>query len=132
MAFILFNSIKTLNMNKHIITCLLGLMSVFFIHSCTWQNEEDLFPITNNPVDTVITYTTHIAPLFAAHCNSCHSNGTFPDISNFEAAVQHATRPGGVRARSVDNVGSPMPPTGLLPNAQRQLISRWIEQGMRQ
>lgn len=119
-------------MKKFLLVTILGFAILASIQSCTWQNEEDYFPPTNNAVDTLITYTTHIAPLFAAHCNSCHSAGTFPDISNFEAAVLHATRPNGIRARSVDGVGSPMPPTGLLPNAQRQLISRWIEQGMRQ
>jgi mono/diheme cytochrome c family protein len=109
----------------------LPIVSLYLlVAGCAYNNEEELYPTSITIQDTLIRYTTHIAPLFAANCNSCHSSGTFPNIGTYELAKEHATRTGGVRDRSVYGVGGPMPPTGLMSERNRNLILRWIEADM--
>jgi uncharacterized membrane protein len=120
---------KSSNMTTRLFLLFITPVVILLSQSCTWQNEDELFPVKINTSDTIVNYTTHIAPILAAHCNSCHSSGQFPEMSNFQQAVQHAER---IRVRAVLGTGGPMPPTGLIPESSRQLITRWIQQGMRE
>lgn len=52
------------------------LLLITALQSCYYDNEEDLYP-ENAECDTNnVTYTTTIAPLMEANCNSCHNTNT--------------------------------------------------------
>jgi hypothetical protein len=53
------------------------LVSVLTMHSCYWDNEEDLYPFSGTSCDTThVTYSGTIAPIMNTYCNSCHNAAT--------------------------------------------------------
>ena len=51
-----------------------GLLFLFLVPSCYYDNKEDLYAFETLPCDTSnVTYTQSIAPIMAANCNTCHS-----------------------------------------------------------
>lgn len=84
---------------------------------------------TPTPVGPV-TYTQLVANggVFASSCVSCHSaanpRGSL-DLTNYNMAKTAAAN---IKSR-VNNANNPMPTGGLLPQAQRDRISAWVDQG---
>jgi hypothetical protein len=73
-------------MKKILVFVAAGLMFVFLIPSCYYDNVEDLYPFEASACDTTnITYSKTIAPIMEANCNTCHnsitSNGNPPVIT---------------------------------------------------
>lgn len=112
------------------------LIIVFFgfIFSCTWLNEEELYP--DQLCDTTdITYTLDIKPIFQANCYSCHSStGPYSstlDLENF-TQIQRVVDDG----KLLQNIkhlpgGTPMPYGGTkLSDCKILKIENWIEQGI--
>jgi hypothetical protein len=82
-------------------------------------------------VDTVkpgIQFTT-VARLLAVNCSYCHS-GNNPQAGlnwlNPCDILQYWDR---IKARAVDATPTPMPPTGILPAIERNIITNWINAG---
>jgi len=69
--------------------------------------------------------------VFRMRCFSCHSgdraSGSL-DLTSYPASFGKATA---IQGR-VNNSGSPMPPSGLLPAAERDLIGRWVSNGAKE
>ncbi|MGZ5279599.1 MAG: hypothetical protein ACXWC9_06640 [Pseudobdellovibrionaceae bacterium] len=69
--------------------------------------------------------------VFRMRCFSCHSGeraSGSTDLTNYPVAFGKATS---IQGR-VNNSASPMPPSGLLPAAERDIIGRWVRNGARQ
>ncbi|WP_413291044.1 c-type cytochrome [Bdellovibrio sp. HCB337] len=84
---------------------------------------------TPTPIGAV-TYASLVANggIFANSCNSCHRAGNAAgglDLTNYTAARNAAQN---IKTR-VNNANNPMPTGGLLPQAQRDRISAWVDQG---
>lgn len=66
--------------------------------------------------------------VFSNNCFSCHSaanaRGSL-DLTNYNSAKTAAAN---IKSR-VNNAANPMPTGGLLPQAQRDMISAWVDQG---
>ncbi|MEX0289582.1 MAG: hypothetical protein AB3N14_10780 [Flavobacteriaceae bacterium] len=78
-----------------------------------------------------VTYEDDIRTIVQSNCVMCHTNppvnGAPMPLNSYDAlrnAVE--TRPLLIRINSISN---PMPPTGLLPDAPRDLIQAWVDQG---
>jgi hypothetical protein len=86
--------------------CIAVFSGLFLFQSCDPKQEAN--PDNNVPIDTTITYTLHIAPLLAAHCDICHigtvSGGA--DLSSYASVKSLIDR---IIART--GSGS-MPPSG--------------------
>lgn len=82
-------------------------------------------------VDTVKpgTQFNAVAQILSANCSSCHS-GINPQAGlnwlNPCDILQYWER---IKARAVDGNPTPMPPTGLLPAAERSVIVNWVNAG---
>lgn len=82
-------------------------------------------------VDTVKSGTKFnaVAQILAANCSSCHS-GINPQAGlnwlNPCDILQYWER---IKARAADGNPTPMPPTGLLPAAERNIILEWVNAG---
>jgi len=61
-------------MKKILIFATAGLLFLFLIPSCYYDNLEDLYAFETTPCDTSnVTYSQTIAAVMAANCNTCHS-----------------------------------------------------------
>ncbi len=69
--------------------------------------------------------------VFTNNCVNCHNSGNAAgglDITNYQSVSGQATR---IQSR-MSNVNSPMPPSGVISQAQRDLISNWMSKAMPQ
>ena len=91
-------------------------------------------------VDTV-SFQKSIAPIFEAHCVSCHSGSNASGNLNLEASVayQNLSDPKSgyldtinptysLLYASMISTSNPMPPNGKLDNCTTDLILKWIQQ----
>ena len=111
------------------------LFTLFIISSCTYYNEEELFP--NEVCDTSnITYTIDILPIFEQNCYSCHSssapviygNFNLEDFSNIQREIDNGNL---LRNIKHDPAGIPMPKGGTkLSDCNINKIENWINQGI--
>ena len=105
------------------------------ILSCVYHNEEELYPSSNTPCDTLnVTFSGKIVPLLTNNCFSCHSNTTatffgngirlenYSDVKFMAAAISGAINRTGTY--------SPMPKNGSKLKAC--LITQfdfWVQKG---
>lgn len=86
-----------------------------------------------NPVGSPVTFAQLISTdtnlgIFRRSCFACHSGGNLGgglDLSDYNAAKANAS---GIQAR-MNNAANPMPKSGLLPQADRDVVSRWVNGG---
>jgi hypothetical protein len=71
---------------------------------------------------------TAVKNLIQANCETCH-NGINPNGINLSIDCNTINNKLKIKARAVDGTPTPMPPAGLLPDAQRQKIIDWISAG---
>ncbi len=58
-----------------IITLIISLSAITaFVSGCYYDNEEYLYPGVVTCDTTGVTYSSTIAPIMAANCNSCHGS----------------------------------------------------------
>ena len=92
------------------------------------QNPGDDSPTPNTGS---VTYTDDIRLVMQSNCTSCHSN---PPTQNAPmplttlSEVMSAINSRGLLSR-INSTSNPMPPTGRLPAATRQLIADWADLG---
>lgn len=114
-------------MKKYIIL----LAFSFILLSCTNASHEDLHDHEEeNPNPTTITYTDDIASIMSSNCTSCHGN---PPTQNAPFSLttynQVQSRINSIISR-INNASNPMPTTGLMPQATRDLIQQWKDDGL--
>jgi cytochrome c5 len=89
------------------------------------ENPTDLPPV-NQPVH----YQPEVQTIMFNNCITCHS-GAAPSaglrLDNY-GDTRYATEYGKLIDR-INNASNPMPPSGLLPAATRQLMDKWVVDG---
>lgn len=120
---------------KHFISI---LSSTFFIVlltiSCSSSSDDDLSPDPDPDPDPdeEITYVDDVQPIIQSNCLSCHSNPPQNDapmhLTTYNA-VKQAVEDRGLLNR-INNSDNPMPPTGLMSQANRDIIEKWEEDGL--
>lgn len=102
------------------------------ITGCYYDNEDDLYPGESTCDTTNVTYSTSVAPVFAAYCNSCHS-GSSPSggikTDSHSAVVTHITRIRGAINQQSGYLAMPYN-SGKLPACDLNKIDIWIRLGM--
>lgn len=85
----------------------------------------------NDPPPGPISYQEDIRIIIQSNCTSCHSDPPTQDapmaLTTYEA-VRSAVNNRGLLTR-INSTTSPMPPTGRLPAATRQIIEDWVDLG---
>ncbi|MFN4257247.1 MAG: c-type cytochrome [Saprospiraceae bacterium] len=105
---------------------LLGLVTATQ-QGCYYDNEVDLY---GTACDTVgVRYSSEIQTLLANNCTTCHSpaGNQEPYLDNY-ANVKTAADEGKLVGRTND-ASAPMPPTGLMPDCNRDKIRAWVNAG---
>lgn len=111
------------------------LLTGIVLTNCT-KDEGKAPVVTPPPVELcdTITYTKHIKKLMDDYCVSCHKNSA--DVGGVGlttyAEVKDRTQAGRMKARVIDGVPTFMPQGGELSTAQKQLITCWIDKGMKE
>ena len=103
---------------------------VGLLYNCT-TNTIDEGDVTDlPPIVEVVTYDDDVAPIIANNCIGCHSGPNANaglDLSSY-ANVRGAAEQGNLVNR-INNGSNPMPPSGILPPATRQIIDQWVADG---
>jgi len=108
-------------------------ISLFFVSSCYYDNEETLYP---KPVacDTAdVRFSTTIAPILQANCNGCHSkaspsgNIVTDNYTDLKTIVDNGKLSGSINHKPQF---SAMPKGGnKLSNCELAKFRIWIEKG---
>lgn len=110
------------------------LLGMFALSSCYYDNEEELYPNTNVPCDSVVvSFKTDVDPIFQNYCVGCHNANnpgggyvydTYADTKN---SVDDGTLLG---VTNFYSGFSSMPKGGSkLPSCELGKIRNWINEG---
>lgn len=109
------------------------MCALLFLNACYWDNPPEPIPIDPQ----MVSFKTHIIPIFNESCNSagCHDDSHDPDLRE-DMAWRSLNSGGYVNTtfpeqseiyRSVANGG--MPPVGSLSDIEIELILAWVKKG---
>lgn len=100
--------------------------------ACFYDNEEDLYGGDGGSTcdTTAMSYANDILPILQANCYSCHTEASNVSGNPFDtyAKLKNYVNAGRVVAR-INDPTNPMPPTGLLPQCDRDKIEAWVNAG---
>jgi hypothetical protein len=72
---------------------------------------------------------TEVKTMMQNNCVSCHNATQSEGGMNWTVDCNIVANKDRIKARAVDGIPSPMPPTGLLPISERNKITNWINAG---
>lgn len=118
---------------RKFIQLILGVAVIILLHSCYYDNVEELYPQAPECDTTNVTYSNDVWPVIEVNCTTCHNNGSPSgnvSLSNYDeivAAAQNGSLLGTIRHESG---WSPMPKGGgKLPECDIQYIEIWVNAG---
>lgn len=110
------NQIKNLPSGKH-------KLSIEILGGCTIDTLIEIPYIVYGPL------FTDVKRIMNQHCVQCHG-GLNPHAGlDFSITCQITLNSERIRQRSILGTSSPMPPTGLINESERNAITRWINSG---
>ncbi len=98
-------------------------------------------PVSGQPTTAAVSFSSDVMPIFQAECIACHGNFGGWDASSYTSVLgtgDHAPMiiPGdpensflAQKMIGTQSIGEIMPPAGLLPEDEIQVILDWIEAG---
>lgn len=105
------------------------------INSCYYDNEEELYPETNNSCNLDnVTFSATVKPILQASCYTCHSNANSLNSGGGIKLENHADVQ--TMAKSGKLMGAvnyaegyiPMPQNGhKLPDCEISQLQRWVD-----
>ncbi len=120
-------------MKNYLRAICMAFLLLCWMQSCTSDSESDLIP--DEPITgEFVSFEADIEPIINTACMPCHGNPTT------NGAPQSLTNLDEVRLSVLDrdligrinNEAAPMPVSGLLPVATRELIQQWVDDGFRE
>ncbi|EAR14462.1 MULTISPECIES: hypothetical protein [Robiginitalea] len=128
---------------------ILGAVALAAVVSCSKGGDSD--PVNDPPVNNPgngsgddsgdgsgdgagtdpVSYQADIAPIMSSSCTNCHGDPptqAAPMALVTLAQVRSAVEDRGLISR-INSTSNPMPPDGRLPQATRDLIQAWVDQG---
>jgi len=120
-------------MKNYLHALCLAVLLLGWMGSCTSDSESDLIPEEPQSGEFV-SFEADIESIINTACMPCHGNPTT------NGAPQSLTSLEEVRLSVLDrdligrinNEAAPMPVSGLLPVATRELIQQWVDDGFRE
>ena len=101
-----------------------------FIMNCSSTSGDDLSETPDPNPSTKITYDADIKSIMSSNCTSCHGNPkTNGAPTSYTTYTQVKNGINSIISR-VNNVSNPMPQAGLMPQANRDLIQQWKDDGL--
>jgi hypothetical protein len=121
---------QTINMIKSIV---LLLTLTFFLQSCYYDNEEELYPVAPECDTTNVSYVNDVWPIISSNCTSCHSGGAPQgnvSLENYDDIVIAADNGSLLGTIKHEDGWSPMPKGGgQLNDCSIATIEKWVNDG---
>ncbi len=125
-----------MNLSNFLLSLTIGIIITSQL-SCAYENEEDLYNIGVEPIDscgiTVVSYSSDIVPILDVSCNNaCHNENTrfgnviLDSYDNVNTFVLNGKLLGTIKH---EDGFSPMPQGGKLENCEINLVEKWVEEG---
>lgn len=118
---------------RKFIQIILGFTIIIFLHSCYYDNVEELYPQAPECDTTNVTYSNDVWPVIEVNCTSCHNNGSPSgnvSLSNYDEIVAAAQNGSLLGTIQHEDGWSPMPKGGgKLPECDIQHIETWVNAG---
>ena len=112
---------------------LFTVLTFFTLPSCSSDNEEELYAVEGEPTcDELTSFTTCVTPVLASCSSFCHnSDNAFGGVvlETYEEIKEQVDNSALANVLRGTNDYSIMPPTGMLPDADVELIEKWISEG---
>jgi len=109
------------------------IITISFLSSCYYDNEEVLYPNNGNCDTTNVTYTNTIKPIMDQSCAGCHGSSSPSggiDLTTY-SSVRTSAEDGSLYGTMSFQTGySPMPKNGSkLNDCTLNKIQAWINKG---
>jgi cytochrome c peroxidase len=105
------------------------LVILVLFHSCSNSSSNDLTE-DQDPGTTIVTYDGSIKAIITSNCTSCHgsptTNGAPVSFTTFTQVRNNVD----IIITRINSAANPMPASGLLPIAPRDLIQKWKDDGL--
>ena len=119
---------------KNFVTVLsLFIILIVFAGACTSVNKENLIPPNNCKVDSTLSYSTDIQPIFEIYCYGCHGHSSNVGTSGVDLQDTSILNIYIQNHKLLDNInrvpGSdfmPRPPAEKLSDCNINQITYWI------
>ena len=107
------------------------------LSTCTYNNEQTLYPVLSNTCDTTnITFSGKVAPIFRANCLSCHGNAAVAAgngggirLENYSDLKAILNRAYGSMAHLPGYVPMPKNMSGTIDTCQIKIVGIWKAAG---
>lgn len=104
---------------------IIGLLFVSaFLSSCFRKTSEAI------ESTTAATYDQSVSSIIKKNCYFCHSGAKAKagvQLDNYEGLKKHASD--GALMNRINDAQNPMPPKGLMSEAERNRIKQWADEG---
>jgi hypothetical protein len=122
---------------KKTINFLLLVFIGISLSTCTYNNEQTLYPVLSNSCDTTnITFSGKVAPIFKANCLSCHGNaavaagnGGGVKLEDYSDVKANLNRAYGSMAHLPGYVPMPKNMSGTIDTCQIKIVRIWKAAG---
>lgn len=107
------------------------IVSTILFFNCSSDSNETISQPDPDPSNTV-TYNSTIKSIMSANCTSCHGNPTTnsaPMSLTTYSEVKSAVQNRGL-INSINNATNPMPKSGLMSQTNRELVQKWVDDGL--
>lgn len=114
-------------------TILIGIMALFALNSCYYDNVEELYPQPPTCDTLNVTFSNDVLPVINTNCAGCHGssapagNISLTNYSEIVASAQNGSLMGTIKH---ENGWSPMPKNGnTLTDCTILKLDAWIATG---
>ncbi|MGK0252923.1 MAG: putative membrane protein [Mariniflexile sp.] len=112
-------------------------LMVILLFNCSGGGDDDPNEPNPNPNPNPnptgkITYNGNVKSIINSNCTSCHGNpptNSAPMSLTTYTEVRNAVNNRGLITR-INNANNPMPQTGLMSQNNRDLIQKWVDDGL--
>lgn len=116
---------------KHLILCIFFILVILSVNSCTYNNEEDLYP-NQNCDTTVIGFKKDILPLIINKCSDCHGEKSPKAgirLDSYETISVLAASPIFLKVINYESGYKGMPENGKMSDCNINKITAWVMKG---
>ena len=96
----------------------------FILFNCS-KNDDD-----EDTTDLIITYDSNIKSIMSNNCTNCHGSPTTSGAPMSLTTYNQVKSNINNIINRINNTSSPMPQSGLMPIATRNLIQQWKDDGL--
>lgn len=101
------------------------------VYSCSSNSSDDLTEQEEEPVlTTEVTYDADIKVIFSNNCTQCHGSSPSNGAPTSYVTYTQVKNDINIILSRINNATNPMPQSGLMPIANRELIQQWKDDGL--